>query len=81
MIRAFYGISDNPFSTENITLIPQQQEVFETLKVHCQQGGLCMILGVPGTGKTIIKEALTQEADKRMVVVTVARTLHTYINT
>lgn len=81
MIRSFYGIDNHPFSIENITLLPYQQEVYDTLKVHCQQGGLCMILGIPGTGKTVIKEALKQTADKRMVVVTVARTLHTYINT
>lgn len=81
MIRSFYGIDDHPFSTDNITLLPHQKEVNETIKVHCQQGGLCMILGVPGTGKTVIKESLKQIADKRMMVVTVARTLHTYTNT
>ncbi|MBU1164757.1 AAA family ATPase [Patescibacteria group bacterium] len=81
MIRAFYGIDEHPFSIENLTLLDNQQEIHDTLKVHCQQGGLCMILGIPGTGKTVIKESLKQIADKRMVVVTVARTLHTYTNT
>lgn len=81
MIRSFYGIDGHPFSTENVTLLDNQQEVHDTLKVHCQQGGLCMILGVPGTGKTVIKESIKQIADKRMVVITVARTLHTYTNT
>jgi len=81
MIRSFYGISDNPFSMENISLLGTQQEIYDTLRVHCQQGGLCLVLGVPGTGKTVIKESLKQNADKRMLVVTVARTLHTYINT
>jgi type II secretory pathway predicted ATPase ExeA len=38
-------------------------------------------MGDPGTGKTIIKESLKQNAEKRMVTVTVARTLHTYSNT
>lgn len=81
MIRSFFGISDNPFSLENITLLQHQQEIYDTLRVHCQQGGLCLVLGVPGTGKTVIKESLKQNAGKRTLVVTVARTLHTYINT
>ena len=64
------------------TYFSQQQEIYETLRVHCQQGGLCLVLGIPGTGKTRIKEVLKRQADhKRMLVVTVARTLHTYTNT
>jgi len=82
MIRSFYGIDANPFSTTGCALLEQQQEVYDTLRVHSQQGGLCLVLGVPGTGKTMIKEAINEQADhKRMLVVSVARTLHTYINT
>lgn len=81
MIRAFYGISENPFSERNIRLLPHQQEIYDTLRVHSQQGGLCLVLGVPGTGKTVIKEFLNQTYDKKQLVVTVARTLHTYTNT
>ena len=82
MIRAFYGLERNPFSHEGYTLLRQQQEVYETLRVHSQQGGLCLVLGVPGTGKTMIRDEILRQADeKRMLVVTVARTLHTYTNT
>jgi len=82
MIRAFYGLERNPFTTDDCSLLRQQQEVYDTLHVHNQQGGLCLILGVPGSGKTLIKETLCRQADhKRMMVVTVARTLHTYSNT
>lgn len=81
MIRAFYGLSENPFSNNGIVLLNHQQEIHDTLKVHCQQGGLCLVLGSPGTGKTVIKESIKTSADKRMMVITVARTLHTYINT
>jgi type II secretory pathway predicted ATPase ExeA len=81
MIRAWFGISHDPFSHDSITLLAQQQEVYDTLRVHCQQGGLCLIMGEPGTGKTIVKDALRQKADKRMVVVAVNRTMHTYSNT
>lgn len=81
MIRSYFGISKNPFSYDNISLLPHQQEIYDILKVHSQQGGLCLLMGEPGTGKTVIKEAIKHHAGKRMVVVTVARTLHTYTNT
>jgi type II secretory pathway predicted ATPase ExeA len=70
-----------PFALDDISLLPQQQDVYDILKVHCQQGGLCALMGDAGTGKSAIKEAIKQQADKTMVVVTVARTLHTYTNT
>jgi type II secretory pathway predicted ATPase ExeA len=81
MIRSFYGIAENPFAARHIKLLPQQQEIYDTLQVHCQQGGLCLVLGSPGTGKSVIKESLAQTPDKRQVVASVARTLHTYTNT
>ena len=49
--------------------------------MHCQQGGLCLVAGEPGTGKTAIRAALTQLDPKRVVTPTVSRTLHTYHNT
>jgi MSHA biogenesis protein MshM len=81
MIRSFYGITENPFSHQDIELLDHQQDVYETLKVHNSQGGLCLLMGVPGTGKTIIKEFLKDHASKQTLVVTIGRTLHTYNNT
>ena len=81
MIRSYFGLDKNPFHLDHITLMPYQQEVFDTIRVHSQQGGLCLIIGEPGTGKTVVKEALKQNADKRMIVVTVSRTMHTCKNT
>jgi len=81
MIRAFYGIEANPFLIREISLLSHQQEVFDILKVHSYQGGLCLLMGEPGTGKTIIKTAVNQQADKTTMVVNVSRTLHTYFNT
>ena len=81
MIRAFYGIDVNPFSMDQIELLPHQQDVFDILKVHSYQGGLCLLMGEPGTGKTVIKRVISQKTDKTTMVVNVARTLHTYFNT
>jgi MSHA biogenesis protein MshM len=82
MIRAFYGVDANPFSTQGpIRLLEHQQQIFDVLQVHCHQGGLCLLMGEPGCGKTIIKKAVEQHADKITLVVHVGRTLHTYSNT
>ncbi len=81
MIRAFFGIDTNPFSIDKINLLNHQQEVFDILKVHSFQGGLCLLMGEPGTGKTIIKNAISQNTDKTALVINIARTLHTYFNT
>lgn len=81
MIRSYFGLDHNPFSHEDINLLPQQQEIFDTLKVHSQQGGLCLLVGEPGTGKSIIKEAILRHDPKRMIAPVVNRTLHTYSNT
>ncbi len=81
MIRAFYGLDTNPFSLEDIKLLSHQQEVLDIINVHSHQGGLCLLMGEPGTGKTSIKNAIKQQADKTILVVNIARTLHTYCNT
>jgi type II secretory pathway predicted ATPase ExeA len=81
MIRAFYGLTQDPFDTRTLELLPPQQAIHDTLKVHCQQGGLCLVLGVPGTGKSVIKQSLQRLPEKHYLVASVARTLHTYTNT
>jgi MSHA biogenesis protein MshM len=75
MIRSFYGLTQNPFDLRELVLLPHQQEIHDTLKVHCQQGGLCLVLGVPGSGKSVIKQSLQRLPEKQHLVATVARTL------
>jgi type II secretory pathway predicted ATPase ExeA len=81
MIRSWFGLDVNPFDHEDPALLAHQREILETLQVHCQQGGLCLLLGEPGSGKSVIKNALRSHDPKRLVVPTVSRTLHTYYNT
>jgi len=81
MIRSYFGLQRHPFDTETLTLLPHQQESFDILRVHAQQGGLCLVLGEPGTGKSVLKHALLNHDPKRMITPVVNRTLHTYHNT
>lgn len=81
MIRSHFGLEINPFDAPNPALLPHQKQVFETIKVHCQQGGLCVLMGEPGTGKSVIKQSIVKHDPKRMITPAVARTLHTYSST
>lgn len=81
MIRSHFGLTRTPFDIEAVSLLPHQQQILDTLLVHAQQGGLCLVLGEPGTGKTAIKRALGAYDAKRMVAPVVNRTMHTYTNT
>ena len=81
MIRSYFGIDQNPFAQQNNPLLPHQQEIFDTLRVHSQQGGLCLLLGEPGTGKSLIKDTIKAHEPKRMITPIVNRTLHTYFST
>ena len=81
MLRAFYGIDTNPFSLDqSVTLLSHQQDVFDILSVHSRQGGLCLLMGEPGTGKTSIRNSIIFTQPKTVMVVNVTRTLHTYFN-
>jgi len=81
MLRSHFGLLRNPFDPESISLLAHQQEIFDILRVHAQQGGLCLVLGEPGTGKSVLKQALLNHDPKRMITPVVNRTLHTYHNT
>ena len=47
MIRAWFGTECDPFSGKYCPV--KQQDVYDALKVHCNQGGLCLVMGEPGT--------------------------------
>ena len=85
MIRAHFGLERDPFAHgdggDPLTLLPHQQDILDTLRVHCQQGGLCLVVGEPGTGKSVIKQALCARDPKRLIAPVVNRTLHTYHST
>ena len=73
MIRAYFGLKKQPFSNEQPQLLERQQSILDTLRVHSQQGGLCLLLGEPGTGKSTIKQAFREHDAKRIITPTVSR--------
>ncbi|RKY40534.1 MAG: hypothetical protein DRP85_08395 [Candidatus Makaraimicrobium thalassicum] len=81
MIQTYFGLSKPPFGEQDIALLPHQQEILDTLLVHCRQGGLCLLLGEPGSGKSTIKQALQKHDEKNLIAPVVARSLHTHLNT
>ena len=81
MIRHYFGLKQNPFHMDELELLAHQQAIFDTIEVHNQQGGMCLVLGESGTGKSVIKEAIVQAASKRTLVSVIGRTLHSYIHT
>ncbi|MCP4377106.1 MAG: AAA family ATPase [bacterium] len=80
MIRAHFGLERTPFDGNHIQLLPHQQRVFDTLQVHARQGGFCLVMGEPGTGKSVIREAVQALDPKKTITPTINRTLHTYAN-
>ncbi|NOZ72535.1 MAG: AAA family ATPase [Chloroflexi bacterium] len=81
MIRTYFGLTTNPFTTTKDTpLLEHQQRHFEILKVHNQQGGLCVILGEPGTGKTVLKNAIINHDPKLWITPVINRSLHSWHN-
>ncbi len=81
MIRTYFGLAANPFTTDAVTpLLEHQQRHFDILKVHSQQGGLCVILGEPGTGKTVLKNTLLHHNPKQWITPVINRSLHTWHN-
>jgi len=81
IITSIFGIKKEPFNNPTPTLLPSQQKIFDTIKVHASYGGFSLILGEPGVGKTVIKNAVEQLAkSKDVVCASISRTMHTYGN-
>ena len=79
MINAIRGISQSPFQRDTFSLLPQQQDIFNIIKIHTQQGGFSVIIGEPGVGKSLLREHIEQLNNEReCTVVSCSRTLHTY---
>ncbi len=82
MLKAVLGISKEPFSHTQPALLSQQQEIANMLSIHANAGGgLSVIIGNPGVGKSVLREHIERLAQERdIVVASCSRTMHTYIN-
>jgi type II secretory pathway predicted ATPase ExeA len=79
MIKATFGLTKEPFYRSEFTLLPQQIDAIEMIKIHAQHGGFSVIVGHPGVGKSVIRAHLEQLGKERdTVVVSFTQTLHTY---
>lgn len=61
-------------------LLAHQQRHFDVLKVHSQQGGLCILIGEPGTGKTVLKNAIISHDPKQWITPVINRSMHSWHN-
>lgn len=79
MIKATFGITQEPFCRNEPALLPQQAEAVEMIRIHAQHGGFSAIIGHPGVGKSVIRAHLEQMGKERdTVVVSFTQTMHTY---
>jgi MSHA biogenesis protein MshM len=79
MIKATFGITQEPFYRSELALLPQQAEALEMIRIHAQHGGFSVIIGHPGVGKSVLRAHLEQLGRGRdAVVVSFTQTLHTY---
>ena len=81
MIKSIFGITKEPFNRSELTLLSQQKNILDIIKIHAQQGGFSVIIGNPGVGKSVLREHIeTLQKERDITVVSCSRTLHTYLN-
>lgn len=81
MIKPTFGITNEPFIRGENELLKQQQDIFEIIKIHSQHGGLSVVTGAPGVGKSVLKMKIEKLANERdTIVVSISRTMHTYLS-
>lgn len=80
MIKSIHGITKEPFNRDDLSLLPQQKQILDIIKIHSQQGGFCVIVGQPGVGKSVLKEHIENlNAERDVTVASCSRTMHTYL--
>lgn len=81
MIKSSFGITKEPFTRQDLSLLPQQQSIVEIIRIHAQHGGFSVIIGHPGVGKSVLREHIeTFGKNRDTVVASFSRTMHTYTN-
>ncbi len=79
MMTSILGITKEPFNRSDLTLLPQQKQIFDIIRIHAQQGGFSVVIGEPGVGKSVLREHIEKLTnDRDTTVVSCSRTMHTY---
>lgn len=82
MIKATFGLTKEPFHRTDLPLLAQQQAAFDIIKIHAQHGGFSVVTGLPGVGKSVLREHIEAlNKTPTVVVASFSRTLHTYLKT
>ena len=81
MINAHFGSKTTPFETDQELLnelLPHQKHTYTRVKEQSFIGGLTVVIGEPGTGKTIFKQALTQLPNKQWHIIVINRAIFSW---
>lgn len=81
MINAHFGTTKTPFETDQELineLLPHQKHAYTRVKDQSFIGGLTVVIGEPGTGKTIFKQALVQLPNKQWHIIVINRAIFSW---
>jgi type II secretory pathway predicted ATPase ExeA len=79
MIKQTFCITKIPFLQSDAQLLPHQQEIADVIHIHTQHGGLCVVTGESGVGKSTLKAHIEEKATQRnQKVINFSRTMDTY---
>lgn len=81
MIKSVFGLTKEPCNRDELSLLPQQKQIIDIIKIHAQQGGFSVVIGEPGVGKSVLREHIESlEKERDITVVSCSQRLHTYLN-
>ncbi len=79
ILQSTFGIEKEPFQRDQPELLLAQQAILDTIQIHAQHGGFCVVVGAPGVGKSTLRTHIERLADsKENEVISISQTLHTY---
>jgi len=81
MINAHFGTTITPFEVDTNyqqSLLEHQKDCFHRIKDQAFMGGLTVLIGEPGTGKSIFKQALFELNQKQWHIIAINRSIFSW---